>query len=531
MGPYGMTGLAQGINTGIEEATRGIIQGLDYKNRQEDRADNKITDAESARQQLEQYNLKLEQQKLELEDLKSTIAKKETYEGFSAYSETNDPRYLTELLKNPTIKKALPGALRYDNINPIDDKALMEPLGLTEELLNKDPTRYVKATTDDGSVHIVDMYGAYAKTGYHKVARQEVLDKMKSSIEVAKGTQALGEAEVTLKAFNTGKPEEVLKALSLTDPELFLKLKQGGSVHMDAYTQAVTAFRAGNPNPTPEQWQSFNKAYATKTVAGVGYNAENLNVEDLSGNRAVARTLFTPEGASKPLGKWKVDARNTQDTILSNMDEKEKTTVMKAQETLETNHQTASMVENLLKGDFTKVDKDVIANAKTWLLSNTGIENKQAIANMNFNTQSGMMLAGLIKEMSGTAAADAEVSRLMTNFLGGNFTDERYIKETMKSFSSYLRTKNNTLGKMYKDSIPYTVGTTTNLKPKSQQPVKPVGGNKGTMSGPNQSNLPPLVFPGKPSTSVGGKPSLKEFHPTKGSKKPSLDSFGTGAYK
>jgi hypothetical protein len=121
-----------------------------------------------------------------------------------------------------------------------------------------------------------------------------------------------------------------------------------------------------------------------------------------------------------------------------------------------------------------------------------------------------MMLAGLIKEMSGTAAADAEVSRLMSNFLGGNFTDERYIKETMKSFSSYLRTKNNTLGKQYKDSLPYTVGTTTNLKPKSSQPTKSVGGNKGTRSGPMQENLPPLVFPGKKPASAT-KPSASSF--------------------
>jgi hypothetical protein len=398
----------------------------------------------------------------------------------------------------------------------------MEPLGLTEEILNKDPLRYIKTTKEDGSVNISDMYGAYAKTGYHKVARQETLDKMKATLETAKTTQALGEAEVTLKAFNTGSPEEVMKALALTDPELFMKLKQQGSVHMDAYTQAITAFRAGNPNPTPEQWRAFNRAYATKTVAGVGYNAENMDVEDLTSDQNVALSLFTPTSGSRPLTEWKSEAQGIQNKILSNLSSEQQKMVLDADKKLTSNNMTATMVEKLLKAPTTaRMERGVIDNILTSASKITGLKNAQALDNVDFNSRSGMIVAEFIKEISGTAAADAEVARLMDVFLGGNLSDETYVKRAMGAFADQLRIKNNEIGKQYKQYLPYTVGTTTNLKPKSQQPAKSVGGNRGTKI--SNASLPPLVFP--------GKPALKDFHPNKSGKKPSLDSFGTGAYK
>lgn len=349
--------------------------------------------------------------------------------------------------------------------------------------------------------------GKQALTGITDAAYKSSLSSMqaKSNLETSTATKAVQANTIMSKAMATGSAEEVLKAFQITNPELYLKTTRGTDSKRDSLQQYMEALDLAKV-PKNEQ-PAYIEKWIQKTTEGVGAVAKETDVMQLGGDRDAARTLFTPEGASKPIGEWKVDARTIQDKILSNMDEKEKTGVFEAQKTLETNHQTASMVEGLLKGDFKKVDKDVIANAKTWLLSNTGIESKQAIENVKFDTQAGMMLAGLIKEMSGTAAGDPEVARLLKNFLGGNFTDERYIKETMKSFSNYLRTKNNTLGKQYKDTLPYTVGTTTNLKPKS---VKPIGGNKGTRSGPTAANLPPLVFPGKTQKTTG-KPAASSF--------------------
>jgi len=106
MSAFSDVGMAQGINAGMQEATRGIIQGLDYKQRNEDRATQQASDAEATKQQLALYNQKFEQQELQLNDLRNDAAKKESYAGFSAYGETNDPKYLNGLLNNPTIKKA-----------------------------------------------------------------------------------------------------------------------------------------------------------------------------------------------------------------------------------------------------------------------------------------------------------------------------------------------------------------------------------------------------------------------------------------
>ena len=509
MSAFSQAGLAQGINTGMQEATRGIIQGLEYKNRMEDRADKKVTDAQLATQQQDEYKLKFEKLALETNELRSAAAKKETYDGFRAYSETNDPRYLTELLKNPTIKKALPGALRYDNINVAEDTGLMEPLGLTEELLNKDPTRYVKATTDDGGVHIVDMYGAYAKTGYTAVARKEVIDNMKGDIAISKGKVDMAKDTITGKALSSGDPDTVMAALKLTDPELWLKVKQGGSVHMDAYTQAITAFTKGNPDATKSEIENFNSAFATKTVAGVGYVAQNKNVDDLTGGQKKANSLFTTEAASNP--KWKDDAQAIQNDVISNLSSEQKTMVVEADKKLTSNNMTATMVEKLLKSPTTaKMSRGAIDNMLTYASKITGLKNDQALNNVDFNSRSGMIVAEFIKEISGTAAADAEVTRLMDVFLGGNLTDETYVKRAMAAFADQLRIKNNEIGKQYKQYLPYTVGTTTNLKPKSKQP-QVLGLPTRELSLATEARIKQQGMNIKPAPSQGGKKSAADF--------------------
>lgn len=402
------------------------------------------------------------------------------------------------------------------NAYPIIEKAdgTLEATSLDAFLSKTNLLKNATKTSERQQVLDAIAMGKQALTGITDAAYKASLQGAKGTAESlqAKGTldtsttaKVVQANEIMSKAMATGSAEEVLKAFQITNPELYLKTTRGTDSKRDSLQQYMEALDLAKV-PKNEQ-PAYIEKWIQKTTEGVGAVAKETDVMQLGGDRDTARKLFTPEGASKPIGEWKVDARTTQDKILSNMDEKEKTGVFEAQKTLETNHGTASMVENLLKGDFKKVDKDVIANAKTWLLSNTGIESKQAIENIKFDTQAGMMLAGLIKEMSGTAAGDPEVARLLKNFLGGNFTDERYIKETMKSFANYLRTKNNTLGKQYKDTLPYTVGTTTNLKPKS---VKPIGGNKGTRSGPTAANLPPLVFPGKTQKTTG-KPAASSF--------------------
>ena len=489
------TGLVQGAVAGLQEATRGIIQAREYTERKEDRAYSKEQAAIVAKQQEALYNQKFEAQALELEQLKSSLAKKETYEGFSAYAETNDPKYLNELLKNPTIKSTLPDIVRYDNISPEIDSHIMEPIGLTKELLDKDPTRYVKATNANGTVHVVDMYGAYAKTGYHQVARKEVLDKMKGILDIAKGKADIQSTEIMTKAIGTGNPDEVMKALQLTNPEAFLKGTRGDSGRRDSLQQYMEALTlAGVPD---NEKPAYIQKWVQKTTEGVGAVSKETDVTQLSGDREGAKNLYTASAANDP--EWSTKARDTQDKILSNLDEKEKAKAYKTIEQLEANHNAASAVERVLKGQIDKVDKDVIQASVDWVRMKVGSEAAQTVANVDFNTQTGMILASYIKAMSGTAASDAEVQRLMGSFLSGNLNDETYIKQSMKSFSNYLRSSNNTMAKGIIDVAPYSVSKYTNLAPKKRSVVP----NKADVTDPKSSYY---LAPPPPRSNKQGKP-------------------------
>lgn len=297
----------------------------------------------------------------------------------------------------------------------------------------------------------------------------------KGQLDTSIATRGVQANQIMMDAMATGDVNEVMKGLQLTQPEEFLK-NTSGPQRLDSYTQAITAFMLGNPNATPEELSRYNARFAEKAITTGSSMAKDKDLRQLGDGRASANDLFTPGKAPVDDKEWKTNARNIQDSIMSDMDEKEKAKVIKASETLHTNNNTASQVENIIKefeisGKTPKIDKDVVQGTVDWVRTKVGRENAQTLANVDFNTKAGMLLASYIKEMSGTAASDAEVSRLLINLLGGNLTDEVYIKQSMKSFAGYLREKNNIMAEPYKDTIPYDIGETTDLKPKQNKPA------------------------------------------------------------
>lgn len=330
-----------------------------------------------------------------------------------------------------------------------------------------------------------------------QVAREA---EMKTSAAEAKQPLNNERTQVMLDAVKSRDPKKVMEALKITDPEKFLKLTRGESGKMDSLTQFLTSMEMAGIGP--EEQQQYLAKWVNKSVAGVGYNKEDMNVEQLTGSRSDAKSLFTPQASSMSKEQWSTKSREVQDNILSNLQDQEKSAALKATEKLEANHLMATGIEKLLTQALPKVDKDAIANAKTYVLSLTGIENKQAFANIDFNTRAGMLLAGYIKAMSGTAASDTEVTRLLNSLEAGKLSDETYIKQSMQSFSKQLRADNNNLGKMYIDVMPYTIGKTTNLRPKSSQQRS----NPADVTNPkSQYYLPPL-----PPKSTSSNSSTKQ---------------------
>lgn len=343
----------------------------------------------------------------------------------------------------------------------------------------------------------------------------------KAQVDTSKADMELFSNDIMMKAMKTGSVEEVMKALQLTNPEAFLKMTRGSSGRRDALQQFEDALdAAGIPK---DQRGGLYQSYIQKTLEGVSSVAKESDVSQLGAYRKTARMLFSPESANDP--EWFTKARTIQDKILSNLDEKEKAVAFKAAESLEANAGAIAGINRLLNGQIERVDKDILQSSIDWIRTKTGTENAQTLANIDFNTQAGMLLANYIKAMSGTAASDAEVQRLMGSFLAGNFTDERYIKQSMKSFMTFLQNSNNTMASKYRDTLPYTVAKTTNLKPRGQN----TRSNPADVTNPRSPYyLPPLPKQNKGNINLDRFNLKKQPQQNVGSKI-DLSKFGTGA--
>lgn len=364
---------------------------------------------------------------------------------------------------------------------PIVEKSdgSLEGTSLEEFLAMTNLGKHATKSEERKQVFDVIAQGKLALTG---VTDRSYQANMRQKEAVASSAEAKAKLETEVSsimtaAMQTGDSNKVLEALKLTDPKAFLELQKGGKAKMDAYTQSMTAFINGHPNATPEEFQKFNAQWAEKSVAGVKTVAKEVDLSNLDKSRETARNLFEQASAKLEPKEWDVTARKTQDAILSDLDGKEKSKVMDIDKKLKTNHNTASMVEKLLTEEVPKIDKDAVRNTMDWVNTKLGIESAQSLANVDFNTKSGMMLANYIKEMSGTAAGDPEVQRLLTNLLAGNLSDETYIRQSMEATAEYLRNENDQIGKQYKDTLPLTVGQTTKLRGTGKKPLTAFGGN------------------------------------------------------
>lgn len=391
-----------------------------------------------------------------------------------------------------------------------DNKGNLSATSLDQFLAATNLTKNAVRTDERKLVFDTVAMGKQALMGFTDRAHQASLkaNEAKASIESDKARMSMQETDIMSKAISTGKPEEVMKALQLINPEAFLKMTRGDSGRRDSLQQYMEALTlAGVPE---SEKPAYIQKWVQKSTEGVGSVAKETDVSQLEGDRSIAKSLYTAGAANDH--QWSDKARATQDRILSNLDEKEKAKAYKTIEQLEANHIAATQVEDLQKNKLPKVDKDIIQSGIDWVRMKVGSEAAQTLANVDFNTRAGMILAGYIKAMSGTAAGDPEVQRLLTNLLSGNLNDETYIRQSMKAFSDHLRKTNNMMAKGIIDVAPYSVSKYTNLAPKQSKTVKtlPVL-PRDSLPGMSPTQLKGATEQLKQSKPSGQKRPLSEF--------------------
>ena len=481
-------GIASGLNQAAQNVQQGIVQGYDIKTRRDlqarEQSREDVIDSQRAvqvQQTTEAFNqasdikdLQIQQMQMQLKQLTDDSTKKETYSSFDGYRESGgDVKYLNNLVKNPRIKSMMNGANGIYKVDPVSDIKLLNRIGLTEEDIAAegfDPTRYVKTTRDGGepgTYDVVDLYGAYAKTGYMNVMKKEDIQDM--AMNQAKLNLRKSEAQTQLAETTT---EDVIGWLEANPDKTYTDYKNQGKVGRDSRggtEKLIATYDRENPSASTEERKAFvDNLFKTKNI-GVGGVREEKDVADLTRNQLKAIDLVD---STKYDSK---EALKLENNIMSDLGTTKKKQVGKALEALTANHKMVKSITRILKeaeAGPVKIDKDVIANAKTYVQTIFGDDTPQAFKNIDFNTAGGLLLAGFMKDVSGTAVGVAEAERLTRLFQGGNLADETFVKEAMSAFARESEEANNILRDNNKQYIPESATRLTTYEDKVEEPAQ-----------------------------------------------------------
>jgi len=463
------------------------------------------TDLQKSKTNVEQSKLDLVQQQLANTQQALKAQQSKTYADTIAninesWMSGNQADAINALHNTPGLKEALQNAKSLDfndidmvNFNNPEDVNQLVAMGLDKDKL-ADPevqkalsNSFMKIRGKDGKTRIVpvdsvtkqtnshqffttkqrDLY-ANSQAKWNKIIQgalpQEVdvekskLDAQQSKLDTSNTMDTMW--NTFLGQYNPNSSDEekqkFAKSASLLyltmHPEATNKLTSGSSHKRDSLEQYMTAFALANPNATPAQWQNAMSDYAKKSVEGVSSVKETKDINQLS-NMQTSKKERTPE--------QKVTVENT---FLKQANNTQKSSVMKTVDLMQNNFNTATNLDRILSTGGEEVTKGVYDNSLTWANKVLGADSEQALKNVDFNTRSGMMLVNFIKSISGTAVSDAERAMLTNIMLGGDLSDETYVRQALKSFSDELKQQNGQLKTNVEEYMPHSADKYTTFK-------------------------------------------------------------------
>ena len=196
MNAYGMAGLGQGINQGIQNVTQGMVSAQNEADRRTQvQQQSKIFEQTYKNSQLQQqdYETKLAQTQLQLENMQKEIAKKDTWDVLSGYEQSGDASILNTIKNNKLMDNMLQGygISGFSNISDLTPEK-QQSLGITPEILQDPTKRIVLASTTDGRQVPMDMMKIYATTGFlPKLGEQKLADMTLKSTEYKAKTEQM----------------------------------------------------------------------------------------------------------------------------------------------------------------------------------------------------------------------------------------------------------------------------------------------------------------------------------------------------
>lgn len=202
MNAYGMAGLGQGINQGIQNVTQGMVSAQNEADRRvqvQQQAQLFEQTYKNSQLQQQDYEAKLAQTQLALENLQKDTAKKDTWDVLSGYEQSGDASILNTIKNNKLMDNMLKGygISGFSNISDLTPEK-QQSLGITPEMLQDPTKRIVLAYTTDGRQVPMDMMKIYATTGFlPKLGEQKLAEitmqanEAKAKLEAQSSNDAL----------------------------------------------------------------------------------------------------------------------------------------------------------------------------------------------------------------------------------------------------------------------------------------------------------------------------------------------------
>ena len=234
----------------------------------------------------------------------------------------------------------------------------------------------------------------------------------------------------------------------------------------DAFFAAKGPRPEGN-GPEAQQWdkdyRQMNSDWQQKSVAGTGSVNENQNVLETAAN---FKTTQGWEDSGYMVDVSKVSksdlasmSRVSHQNSLNNKDangvyKKTKENMIGRKQAIE---QTLTLLDDTKPGGkYDKLDKDVIANGIQVAKNLVGVTDEKAVTNMDWNTRSGMILAGYLRSMSGLTVTEQERKFIMGIMTSGNFSDEKSMIKAIEGFGNEMKREQNSNANALFYHDPYT---------------------------------------------------------------------------
>lgn len=177
-------GVSQGLERGIQNTYQINRQGM-----QDRRAIQKIAEESQARQMtMSTQELQMQQMQMQLKQLKEDKLKRTAYDATNAFFEDGNYRHLNNALQSdPEIKSLFMGVTRVDPLDMNNNEDIRQFQALGGEVYDSPETRkrYVKATMQDGSTMVADMFALAKGNGTWKTWNDTKLDEREKEAKIA----------------------------------------------------------------------------------------------------------------------------------------------------------------------------------------------------------------------------------------------------------------------------------------------------------------------------------------------------------